>query len=282
MPVATSNHSGNCYFRHVSEDYNQKRLRLWRAETQKKTINLETAFTGFGDALTLAWLYPHLELYARGEKVKLLQMFGIEVADSADTDIFNAHLLELADSGQRSRLDYIQEIIGTQITPVRPSKNLPSNPWVDQKLSRWSKPVIVLCPQSNSRIREVSDDFWLNLYESLRNDFTPVIFLCFKRPCFDQLENVFWGQPIENLLCMMDRSAFVIGVDSGPMHMAGCLGVPSIALMTVTQGSCVFGHCSDVVSWLTDCSVSAVMAEMRRRLCDQMTVSIQRKNCFSS
>ncbi len=55
-----------------------------------------------------------------------------------------------------------------------------------------------------------------------------------------------WGLKIPNLAAMMHRADLVIGNDSGPAHIAGTIGTPTLALFGPTQPEIVFGHMPEV------------------------------------
>jgi ADP-heptose:LPS heptosyltransferase len=44
----------------------------------------------------------------------------------------------------------------------------------------------------------------------------------------------------------MSSVELVVGNDSGPAHLAGTLGTPTLALMGPTRAACVFGHIPEV------------------------------------
>lgn len=225
---------------------------------EKNKLNLDgPSFTGIGDACIQLWLHPHVEFYAESEaKTTLCRMFDIPLIDSPDDceDMLKAYHAELKDRGSQSRLDYMQQYLHIAVEPKRPAKNIPYNAWTDYHVKKLGRrKIVVLCPQTVWKPREWGGAcYWIWLAWQLRlRQYAPVIFLNQPQDEYASCPVCFYEQPLENFICFLNKASLVVGVDSGPIHIAANLGVRGLALMGPTQADCIFGHAKDCIETIS-------------------------------
>ena len=250
---------------------------------------ISTAFNnhyGIGDLACLAWLAeatrdtkdPITFFAHRGTRYDILKLMGQEVTDDpagVGVCIYTAYQNELADSGRRSRLAYIADVLGIPYRFKRPTVR-----FSDEDL-KWAREVrgdngddfIMLFPQTCWKPREWPSSYWVDLGWRLKNDnIHAAFFMGDKDERFTNTPKYFWGYSFGQLSALMSISQMVIGVDSGPAHVAGTVGVPTIALCGPTRPECVFAHMPDVIPMTAhedpDCTGCHFKAPFRAA-CDQ-------------
>jgi hypothetical protein len=61
-----------------------------------------------------------------------------------------------------------------------------------------------------------------------------------------------WGFDLNQIAALMSLAKIVVGNDSGPAHLAGTIGVPTIVTCGPTRSDCVFGHIPEIIPLTND------------------------------
>lgn len=214
---------------------------------------------GFGDAIIAAWIAEgakassrfDVSLYAHGTKQELLELFCQTVTTrwQGTVDPGRAYSAELNLRGTVRRVDQRGQFFGITTAPARPKASIP------EPAVRWARGFdapILLFPNTDYLSREWPPVYWLELQREL-NRFWPTWFVLGKR---DERYRAVWGRYIERqswpkVCALMEQAKLCIGNDSGPVHVAGTLNTPTLALMGPTNES-VFSHMPSVLCLTAD------------------------------
>lgn len=272
---------------------------LRRLAGRQKTVVLNANAHGFGDAMTTAWISEgsrnspvRLIHYATGEKADLLRLFGQVVTDdpSGSVTTFDAYRVECEiERGSIPRVESRAIQIGIDPTPQRPRL---------QKLPRSATEfaadlhhhategdhgrrfLVMLCPQTEYRSREWPAGHWIDLAWKLwKAGIGITVQLGRDDERFRNVPRFHFGHCWENKIALMQRCDVVVGIDSAPIHVAGTLGRPTVALLGPTKKG-IISHC-DSVSVMTapldriDCT-GCVFQSPFRAACDQGCLSLAR------
>lgn len=251
-------------------------------------IDLESglAYTGLGDLVMVSWLAtgrrerdPPLVVH-RLRNLDLAALVGLSVdPHPGGLSLAPAFEQELADRGRRPRLDYIRDFLGVTMPAVPPPIQIAPDvaAWADQRLRELGHPLVLLFPQTAWRTREWPASYWVDVAWKLKERGVPVLLLM--APKDDRFTNTplfWWGLSIEQTAALIQRAALVVGNDSFPAHLAGALGVPTLALLGPTRPT-VFAH-APAVECLTstlDCT-GCHFGTPFRAACDQGCLSLFR------
>lgn len=197
---------------------------------------------GAGDAVVMAWIAQgadgKLRLYATGAKRALLEAFGQPVLNRSDgaMDTFAAYAVETKARGSKVRVQQRGAFLGIATQPVRPTPRLrdEDRAFAD---SLGDNPVL-LYPGCDDGTREWPPFYWLDLYERLAAAGMNPHLLC-RDPDYrySSLPTYHEGRTWPENMHAMLAARVVVGNDSGPMHVAGTLDVPMIALLGPTTCS---------------------------------------------
>lgn len=234
-----------------------------RITGRQRTIVVNADRHGYGDAMTTAWIAEgsrhdsvRLTHWATGEKRRLLELFGQTIAESDDGAIatFDAYKVETEiERGSVPRVHSRGLQIGIDGEPDRPKLQRLSPEAVAWAEDLWNhaseggkKPVVMMCPQTCYKSREWPASYWVDLGWGLAAAGFGVTFqLGGDDSRFHSTPRYHFGHSWEYKIAMMRRCNVVVGVDSAPVHVAGTINVPTIALMGPTK-STVFSHLSSV------------------------------------
>jgi ADP-heptose:LPS heptosyltransferase len=127
--------------------------------------------------------------------------------------------------------------------------------WASDRLREFGgEPLIVLFPQTAWVTREWPPSYWVDLSWKLKSaGVATLVLLSSKDERFTNTPTYWWGTPIERLAALIERAALVVGNDSFPAHLAGTIGVPTLAVMGPTRPT-VFAHAETV-----ECVASAAI-----------------------
>lgn len=205
-----------------------------------KTIVLNSDAHGFGDAVTMAWVSegskdanPRLIHWATGEKRKLLEMFGQEIAvsDVGSVTTFEAYSSELAQRGGKGRVWQRGTYLGIDAEPARPKATIPKD---SLDFAAEYRGCVLLYPNTEYGNREWPPVYWLDLYGMLQlKGLRPVMCGGSLDSRYHETRHVF-GRSWSDTAAMMSVARLVVSNDSGPMHVAGTLDVPTVALLGPT------------------------------------------------
>lgn len=236
-----------------------KASRLWRERrerrnpsppTKHQSVVVNVDSHGFGDVITAAWIaegtknHVHkLLIHATGDKANVLRMFGQPVIP---------HPPEQSKMGQATRMHHMLKghppriyawcaQWGIEARFARPAHNVEETELhLAARKVGSDPPYICLCPQSAHADREWPASYFLELAGRLNDYGTPLI--CgtpdhrFARHPGYQCGKLTWRE----FAAVMLQSRLVVGNDSAPVHLAGTLDVPAIAVLGPTdQGALV-------------------------------------------
>lgn len=227
------------------------------------TINVDTH--GYGDAITASWIAEgskesarRLRLCATGERAELIRMLGQEpITPDGGCASFHTAGPEYIGSqpvGAPPVAVFRARRLGIESDPKRPSVTIP------QEATDWAqlnKADVLLYPHCTEGSRTWPHDYWVQLHKRLREAGYSV--RIFGMPdhkwndCPDWQSSIPW---LRNA-ALMKMAKLVIGNDSGPMHLAGTLNTPGLALL---------GRTTDAVFSLYP-SVRCLSAERRQVPC---------------
>jgi hypothetical protein len=147
-----------------------------------------------------------------------------------------------------SPLNYIQWIahqLGVKETPARPK--MQTDP-VSRTMGRKAAGDILIFPHGVWSPRIWPKSYFVELGMLLQNEGYKVRFCTKERDYsffmpFHCIVNKSWGF----IASAIQQSKLVIGNDSGPAHLSGTIGTPTIAIHGPTQGARIYGHIPEVI-----------------------------------
>ena len=203
---------------------------------------------GLGDCVTWAWLAAGadepMQFAAQGANAEMLRLFGCDVTEdpSGAIDPNFCYRAELNLRCQAPRVKIWSQILGLTSTPVRPQCVL--------KPVRQPKPTrIVIAPQCHFKSRTWPKAYWLDLNWALQCLGYEVVWLMeHDDQDFSQRgpAMAYWRSSFQQVIEIMMTAAVVVANDSMPAHLAGTLGVPTLAILGPTHPN-VFAHVPDVI-----------------------------------
>jgi ADP-heptose:LPS heptosyltransferase len=251
-------------------------------------IDLETAkyYSGLGDLVMWAWLAegakngPLPLVFHRRRDLILTELLGVTTdPEPGGLKVDNVFPIEVADHGRLPRLEYLRRHLELQTPFVRPTLRLAPDDetWAKQTASDIGSPLVLLFPQTAWKAREWPANYWVDLaWKFKERGFKVVLLYQGEDARFQNTPLFYWNMPIPRLAALMKHAALVIGNDSFPAHLAGTVGVPTIALMGPTRGS-VFAHIPNVTAIASsmDCTGCHFQPPFRAA-CDQGCMSLYR------
>lgn len=208
-------------------------------------IVLNADLHGFGDACVTAWISEgsrnervKLTHYATGAKREYLELFGqhVETDRRGTINTFAAYSAELRSAGKTPRLWQRGRYLGITSEPIRPRHTLTAGE-IDRGRERVGHRAILLWPNTEYGTREWPPFYWIELADLLTDHgWRP--FMCGGREDkrYDRHPGM-WGLSWRDNAAAMLACRCVVGNDSGPLHTAGTLDVPSVALLGPSQPS---------------------------------------------
>ena len=201
---------------------------------------------GLGDCVTWSWLAAGspMQFAAHGSNAEMLRLFGCDVTDDT-TNAFDPNFCyraELNLACEAPRVKIWTKILGLTGTPKRPKCVL------DPKRKPSPKKIII-APQCHFKARTWPKAYWLDLNWSLQGLGYEVVWLLEHDDReFSQRgpAMAYWGFSFPQTIEFMMSAALVVANDSMPAHLAGTLGIPTIAIMGPSHPN-VFSHVPDVV-----------------------------------
>jgi ADP-heptose:LPS heptosyltransferase len=247
-------------------------------------LDIETAryYSGLGDIVMLAWLAEARTItFHRKRDLELMRLLGLTVDPlPGGASLDPVFPIEVADQCRKSRLAYIQDFLGLASIPIRPALNIRAedDAWAEQAAAELGSPLVLLFPQVAWKTREWPASYWVDLAWKLKRNGVPLqVMLHGEDPRYANTPSYRWGTPMGKLAALMKRAALVVGNDSFPAHLAGTVGVPTLALIGPTRPT-VFAHMPDV-----ECLAATTMyctgchfQEPFRPACDQGCMSLYR------
>lgn len=223
-------------------------------------------YVGLGDMVSLAWIAEGtrdtsdpISFYAKGVNHTVLKLLEQDVTDQpigTSVAISNAYATELADGGAKLRLDYIRDLLGIRTPHKRPKLRIPADAmeWAIQTRQGYGeKDLVLLFPQTLWRSRAWPAAYWVDLAWSLNDrNVTVVTMLADEDKHFTNTPHYMWGFDLNKVSALMSLAKMVVGNDSGPVHISGTMGVPTIVTCGPTRPACVFGHIPEIITLTND------------------------------
>lgn len=221
--------------------------------------------TGLGDMILLAWLAEAtrerrdpISFYATRGNFAILKLFGQDVRDEPtgnEVVVTAAYRRELDDGGTKLRLDYVREVLDIRSPHKRPAARIPADAlaWAEETKKQFSSDLVLLFPQALWEGRAWPPAYWVELAWMLKKrNVSAVMVLAGEDKRFANSPHFLWGCDLERVAALISVSRLVVANDSGPAHLAGTIGVPTIVAAGPTRGSCVYGHIPDVTVLTSD------------------------------
>ncbi len=247
-----------------------------------KVINCDP--TGMGDLLAAATIAesvrgqsPELRLSAHdAQKRMLLKMFGFPVENRlpvrAMVDCLVSFDWELANP-LVPRILARARGLGYSLSPEQiklPVATIPEQAidWAKGQ-HRKDRPLVLLFPLSAYRNREWPASYWIDLGWRLEEaGYEVKTFIPAPDDRFQEAPSMYHSRSIHDVAAMMRESSLVIGNDSGPVWLAGTLGLKSLALFGPT-GPSLYAHLPhvDCISGELECSGCWYQAPDYRKAC---------------
>ena len=244
-------------------------------------------YRGLGDIVMLAWLAegsksgPNPMTFHRTQNLDLMGLLGLLVDREPGGIVLDpVFAKEVEDGCRRPRLDYIRDFLGVTTPLARPpliiSKEDES--WAAEATADDDSPLVLLFPQAVWKPREWPANYWVDLAWKLKSaGVRTMVMLQGDDARFHNTPFYRWNTPLPRVAALMKRAALVVGNDSFPAHLAGTVGVPTLALMGPTLPA-VFSHTPDVgclASDAIDCT-GCHFSPPFRAACDQGCMSLYR------
>ena len=215
-----------------------------------------TFFRGLGDVVIFAWVAEglrqtgnDLSFYAQsGWRADVLRMFGQNVTcDIERAFTISAPFADAMEEGiELDYMEWIAEQICTGCTPSRPRADFIP---MERHFGRQLAHDVLLFPQTTDLARQWPVAYWIDLANLLRMEGLKVALVLNEFDGRYQCSpvQVIHGQSIERIAAAMQASKLVIGNDSGPAHLAGTLGTPTVAIQGSTTER-IFSYLPEVAT----------------------------------
>jgi hypothetical protein len=226
------------------------------------TLGFDARSCGLGDILVSFWIAQGLKeqghevLYLPGQHDRVVQAFGFETGEVEPVTSFGGdsatyrHELELGGIGPH-RAHLWQVELPIKVEPKRPSAGYwdVCDEWaLEMKAARTGgkKPFVLLFPACAYNTRTWPLQKWTRLAWFLEEAGVGTVALNASTDGLESMPFYAYGYQIEAIISLMRVADLVIANDSGPAHLAGTLGVPTMAMMGPTIPDMVFGYCPNV------------------------------------
>jgi hypothetical protein len=212
-------------------------------------------FKGLGDIVCFAWLGEgmiqageEVEFYATDWRAEVLKMFQMKTTSDPTGGALTQTGYETAvkTGSPMSYLEYMAESIGVTATPQRPRLDMIP---MDREMGRKDSADVLIFPFSYSRVRTWPKNYFVELGVLLKHAGFRVKFVTEQRDyAFFMPFHCIVGQSWNWIAAAIQSAKLVIGNDSGPAHLAGTIGTPTIAIQGPTTDR-IFRHIPEVVSY---------------------------------
>lgn len=210
---------------------------------------------GLGDAITFAWIAAgadrRISFAATAGKKVLLEMLGQRVTED-DLGVNASKCYHFESNHQAlTRVQAWCQALGINSTPTRPPFSYTHKP---------TKNLVALAPECEWEHRTWRRNNWNELAKRL-NDQGFVVQWILKE----------YGWHFSEMADKLSTCEFLIGNDSMPVHMAGTIGMPAIALFGNVTNRRVLAHYNDIydirkepINAITVEDVLGVVSDLRR------------------
>lgn len=213
-------------------------------------------YHGLGDVVCFAWLGEgikaaghHCEFYATEWHAEVLRLFQQKITEDSRGAVYTNEGYETAVK-INSPLNYLQWIahhLGVKETPVRP--RICPDP-MNRELGRKAAGDVLIFPHGVWTPRVWPKNYFIELAWYLQREGYNVRIVMKERDyAFFMPFHCIVAKPWAFIASAIQASRLVIGNDSGPAHLAGTIGTPTIAIHGPTQRDRIFGHLPEVIGF---------------------------------
>jgi ADP-heptose:LPS heptosyltransferase len=212
-------------------------------------LNLACDPHGMGDAMLGCWLASgtrhrqyKVHLHSADAKRSLIERFDAPLVDSYNHTFHMFHHDSKA-KGSPPRLWLWAEKLGLgHIDAVQPTHDFSAEE-AQAAHERAGNPEVLLFPESMHGVREWPLPYWRELIDKFGSVGVSMSVIGIRKRCGlkGYIADMTWVQSAAAML----NTKLVIGMDSGPVHVAGTLGVKALAILGPTNDG-VFAHCDSV------------------------------------
>jgi hypothetical protein len=212
-------------------------------------------FKGVGDIVCFAWLGEgmiqageEVEFYATDWREELFRMFQMPVTnDSRDGKLTHAgYETAVKTNSPMSYIQWMAHHLGVDTPPMRPRLELIP---MDREMGRRDSAEVLIFPYSYSPSRTWPPSYFVELGLILRNAGFGVKFVLEQRDyAFFMPFHCIVGQSWNYIAGAIQAARLVIGNDSGPAHLSGTIGIPTVAIQGATTER-IYAHLPDVICY---------------------------------
>jgi hypothetical protein len=212
-------------------------------------------FRGVGDIVCFAWLGEGLlaageavEFYATDWREELLKMFQMPVTGDKTDAVLTQEGYETAvkTNSPLTYLEWIAFHLGVTAKPKRPRLDMAP---MDREMGRRDSADVLIFPFSFSPVRTWPKSYFVELGLLLRQaGFSVKVVMEQRDYAFFMPFHCIVGQSWNYIAAAIQSARLVIGNDSGPAHLSGTIGTPTIAIQGATTER-IFVHIPEVVSY---------------------------------
>jgi hypothetical protein len=212
-------------------------------------------FKGIGDIVCFAWLGEgmmkagqYVEFYATDWREELLRMFQMPIThDPTDGKLAKIGYETAVKNGSpRNYVEWIADQLGIDAPPIRPRLELIP---MDREMGRKDSADVLIFPYSYSPARTWPKNFFVELGLLIQHYRFSVKFVTEQRDyAFFMPFHCIVGKSWNYIAGAMQSARLVIGNDSGPAHLSGTIGIPTIAVQGATTER-IYAHIPDVICY---------------------------------
>jgi hypothetical protein len=212
-------------------------------------------FKGVGDVVCFAWLGEGLiqagqevEFYATDWREEIFRMFQMPITNDPRNGKLTHMGYETAvkNNSPLSYLQWMAHHIGVDVPPMRPRLELIP---MDREMGRRDSADVLIFPYSYSPVRTWPRNYFVELGLELTHYGFSVKFVTEQRDyAFFMPFRCIVGQSWNYIAGAMQTCRLVIGNDSGPAHLSGTIGIPTIAVQGATTER-IYAHLPEVICY---------------------------------
>ena len=212
-------------------------------------------YRGLGDMVCFAWMGEgiiasggDIEFFATDWRAEVMKMFQMPVTSNRDNGVLTWEGYETAvkTNSPLTYLQWMMKHLGVTAQPKRP--RLEMNP-MDREMGRRDSADVLIFPFSYSPVRTWPKSYFVELGLLLKAAGLSV------KAVMEQRDYAFFmpfhcivGQSWHYIAAAIQSARLVIGNDSGPAHLAGTIGTPTIAIQGATTER-IYAHIPEVLSY---------------------------------
>jgi len=114
--------------------------------------------------------------------------------------------------------------------------------WAKQETSEFNKPILAICTKSKERVKNWSQENWLELIENFESKFFIVQLGDDREPNFEGTHRYAGKLSMRESAAILSKASYFIGPDSLLMHIANGLDIPSTIIFGGSRPVGCFGY----------------------------------------